>query len=142
MLYDVSDYLSNLFNVHKLRELKDVADSGRVREHVGKEKKEENHKKTPKERQTDIKKVREVVTNIIQHSDIVMAVGKYFGATNIKETLKVIKSEGLEDEVAEEFGIDFYMIRVIFDRGIVKESWINLMHGEFQKDIKEETYVE
>ena len=70
-----------------------------------------------------------------------MSVGKYFGAINIQEVLSVIVSEGLEDEVAEEYGIDFYMICVIFERGIIKQSWINLIHGEFQKDVKEETYV-
>ncbi len=106
-------------------EIKEIVDSGKTKDSV---------KKTPNSvsdnpKHKDIEIVREVIITIIENSDVLMLVGKSLGATNISQSLDVLQKKNLTREIEIEFGVKFEIIKYLFLKGVIKQEWINLLHG-------------
>jgi hypothetical protein len=114
-------------NVDFLRnEMKEIVETGKTKESLTK------NNTTPdsqKPSETEIEKVREVVVTIIEHSDIIMLSAKFYGAKNIKEALEIIENENMTQDIEDEFGVKYDVIKYMFIMGIIKQEWVNLLHG-------------
>lgn len=114
-------------NVDYIRnEMKERAETGKT--------KDSNNKpfegvKIEKPSENEIEKVREVIITIIEHSDIIMSSAKYYGAKNIKEALEVIENEEMTQDIEKEFGVKYDIIKYMFLTGVIKQEWVNLLHG-------------
>jgi hypothetical protein len=114
-------------NVDFLRnEMKEIVETGKTKESLPK-----NNIITDSQKptETEIEKVREVVITIIEHSDIIMLSAKFYGAKNIKEALEIIENENMTQDIEDEFGVKYDVIKYMFIMGIIKQEWINLLHG-------------
>lgn len=114
-------------NVDFLRnEMKEIVETGKTKESLPKN---VNTNDIKKPTENEIEKVREVIITIIEHSDIIMLSAKFYGAKNIKEALEVIESEDMTQDIEDEFGVKYDVIRYMFIMGIIKQEWVNLLHG-------------
>lgn len=114
-------------NVDFLRnEMKEIVETGKTKESLSK-----NNTITDSQKptETEIEKVREVVITIIEHSDIIMLSAKFYGAKNIKEALEIIENENMTQDIEDEFGVKYDVIKYMFIMGIIKQEWVNLLHG-------------
>lgn len=114
-------------NVDFLRnEMKEIVDTGKTKESLPK-----NNTITDSQKptETEIEKVREVVITIIEHSDIIMISAKFYGARNIKDALEIIENENMTQDIEDEFGVKYDVIKYMFIMGIIKQEWVNLLHG-------------
>jgi hypothetical protein len=114
-------------NVDFLRnEMKEIVETGKTKESSPK-----NNTITDSQKptETEIEKVREVVITIIEHSDIIMLSAKFYGAKNIKEALEIIENENMTQDIEDEFGVKYDVIKYMFIMGIIKQEWVNLLHG-------------
>lgn len=114
-------------NVDFLRnEMKEIVETGKTKENLPK-----NNTITDSQKptETEIEKVREVVITIIEHSDIIMLSAKFYGAKNIKEALEIIENENMTQDIEDEFGVKYDVIKYMFIMGIIKQEWVNLLHG-------------
>jgi hypothetical protein len=114
-------------NVDFLRnEMKEIVETGKTKESLPK-----NNTITDSQKptETEIQKVREVVITIIEHSDIIMLSAKFYGAKNIKEALEIIENENMTQDIEDEFGVKYDVIKYMFIMGIIKQEWVNLLHG-------------
>tara|TARA_B110000902_G_scaffold66380_1_gene78833 strand:- start:1494 stop:3773 length:2280 start_codon:yes stop_codon:yes gene_type:complete len=91
---------------------------------------------TNKRKQSDLKpmevknlqKVREMLTTIYEHSDILMRSAKTLGATNIRQAFKMFESKNWQSIIGSEFGVDFNVIKYLFESGRINENWVNILH--------------
>ena len=91
---------------------------------------------TNKRKQSDLKpmevknlqKVREMLTTIYEHSDILMRSAKTLGATNIRQAFKMFESKNWQSIISSEFGVDFNVIKYLFESGRINENWVNILH--------------
>lgn len=114
-------------NIDFLRnEMKEIVDTGKTKESLPK-----NNTITDSQKptETEIEKVREVVITIIEHSDIIMLSAKFYGARNIKDALEIIENENMTQDIEDEFGVKYDVIKYMFIMGIIKQEWVNLLHG-------------
>ena len=114
-------------NVDFLRnEMKEIVETGKTKESSPK-----NNTITDSQKptETEIEKVREVVITIIEHSDIIMLSAKFYGAKNIKDALEIIENENMTQDIEDEFGVKYDVIKYMFIMGIIKQEWVNLLHG-------------
>jgi hypothetical protein len=114
-------------NVDFLRNnMKEIVETGKTKESLPK-----NNTITDSQKptETEIQKVREVVITIIEHSDIIMLSAKFYGAKNIKEALEIIENENMTQDIEDEFGVKYDVIKYMFIMGIIKQEWVNLLHG-------------
>jgi hypothetical protein len=106
--------------------MKEIVETGKTKESLPK-----NNTITDSQKptETEIQKVREVVITIIEHSDIIMLSAKFYGAKNIKEALEIIENENMTQDIEDEFGVKYDVIKYMFIMGIIKQEWVNLLHG-------------
>jgi hypothetical protein len=114
-------------NVDYLRnEMKERAETGKTKDSNSKS---SEGIKVEKPSNDDIEKVREVIITIYEHSDIIMHSAKYYGAKNIKDALNVIENEKMTQDIEKEFGVKYDVIKYMFLTGVIKQEWVNLLHG-------------
>ena len=114
-------------NVDYLRnEMKDKTEMGKTKETKPNS---SNIPKNEKPSNNDIEKVREVIVSIIEHSDIIMLAAKNKGAKNIIEAMEVFEQNGWTSILEDEFGVKYEVIKYLFNKGVIKGEWINLLHG-------------
>lgn len=114
-------------NVDYLRnEIKESAEIGKTKDFNNKP---ADGIKVEKPSDNEIKKVREMIITIIEHSDIIMNSAKYFGAKNIREALDVIETEEMIQDIEKEFGVKYDVLKYVFLMGVIKQEWVNLLHG-------------
>ena len=88
-----------------------------------------NIPKNKKPSDNDIEKVREVIISIIEHSDVIMLAAKSKGAKNIIEAIEIFEQNGWTSILEDEFSVKYEVIKYLFTMGVIKEKWINLIHG-------------
>jgi hypothetical protein len=114
-------------NIDFLRnEIKERAETGKTKDNLI-----NNNEKNKLEKPTknEIEKVREVIITIIEHSDIIMFSAKYYGAKNVKDALNIIEIEQMTQDIEKEFGVKYEIIKYMILNGVIKQEWINLLHG-------------
>jgi hypothetical protein len=115
-------------NVDYLRnEMKNVTDTGKT--HESSIDQQKSSKTSPKVKDVDLEKVREVIVTIIEHSDLFVYAGKNKGATNIREALKVFEEEEWQSIVEETFNVKFEVVKYLFINDIIKTEWVDLLHS-------------
>jgi hypothetical protein len=112
------DYIKN--------ESRKIAQTGKTKESVPSKKRKQSDLK-PKELK-DLQKVREMLTTIYEHSDILMRSAKTLGATNIRQAFKMFESKNWQSIIGSEFGVDFNIIKYLFESGRINENWVNILH--------------
>ena len=88
-----------------------------------------NNSKNETPNDSDIKKVREVIVSIIEHSDIIMMAAKNKGAKNIVEAIEIFERNEWTFILENEFGVKYEVIKYLFTEGVIKNEWIDLLHG-------------
>jgi hypothetical protein len=68
-------------------------------------------------------KAREMITTIIENMDIII-----YGTdqTNVQKALESVEAQGLESAVTDRFGVDYDLIKFVFDTGIIKQDWVDM----------------
>lgn len=97
--------------------------SGKTRE---KQKKQKNGEKRDLSSQREIAKAREVVTTILENLDVII-----FGTdqTVLAKAMDVIyNDQEMRSCVEEEFGVPVETIGFLFQQGIIKQEWAELMY--------------
>jgi hypothetical protein len=112
------DYIKNQY--------REIAHTGKTKETTSANKRKQSDLK-PKELK-DLKKVREMLTTIYEHSDILMRSAKTLGATNIRQAFKMFESKNWQSIIGSEFGVDFDIIKYLFESGRINENWVNIIH--------------
>jgi hypothetical protein len=112
------DYIKN--------ELREIAKTGKTKESTTPPKRKQSDLK-PQELK-NIQKVREMMTTIYEHSDILMRSAKTLGATNIRQAFKMFESKNWQSIIGSEFGVDFNVIKYLFESGRINENWVNILH--------------
>jgi hypothetical protein len=102
------------------------AKTGKTKESLPPKKRKQSDLK-PKELQ-DLQKVREMLTTIYEHSDILMRSAKTLGATNIREAFRIFEMKNWQSIIGSEFGVDFDIIKYLFESGRINENWVNILH--------------
>jgi hypothetical protein len=83
--------------------------------------------KTPQQLK-DWQKVREMLTTIYEHSDILIRSSKPYGATNIKEAFKVFEENQWQSIITSEFNVSYEIIKHLFETGRINENYVNILH--------------
>jgi hypothetical protein len=91
--------------------------------------KNNTNSKIEKPSDNEIEKVREVVITIIENSDVIMLAAKNKGAKNIVEALEVFENNKWTSIIEEEFGVKYEVVKYLFVMGVIKQEWVNLLHG-------------
>jgi len=112
------DYIKN--------ESREIAKTGKTKESIPSNKRKQSDLK-PKELK-DLQKVREMLTTIYEHSDILMRSAKTLGATNIRQAFQMFESKNWQSIIGSEFGVDFTIIKYLFESGRINENWVNILH--------------
>lgn len=76
--------------------------------------------------ETELAKAREVITTILENIDIII-----LGTNNtiLVEAMNTIKSDvEMRSCVQEEFGVSAETIGYLFEKGIIKQEWVELLH--------------
>jgi len=107
-------------------EIQERAEMGKTKESNPKN---NTNPKTEKPSYNDIEKVREVVITIIENSDVIMLAAKNKGAKNIIEALQVFEKNNWTSIIEEEFGVNYDVVKYLFTMGVIKQDWVNLLHG-------------
>lgn len=105
---------------------KESAKMGKTKESI-KHKKGGIKSKTPQQLK-DWQKVREMLTTIYEHSDILIRSSKPFGATNIKEAFAVFEMKKWQSIIESEFGVNYQIIKHLFETGRINENYVNILH--------------
>ena len=105
---------------------KEVAPTGKTKE--SKEKQSNSIKQKTPQQLKDWQKVREMLTTIYEHSDILIRSSKPFGATNIKEAFGVFEMKKWQPIIASEFGVSYDIIKHLFETGRINENYVNILH--------------
>jgi hypothetical protein len=108
-------------------QIREVAHMGKVKDTV---KSETTSPKTPTSKElNDLKKVTEMVVSIYEHSDILLNVGKSFGAKNIRQCFRFFERKRWQSIITDEFGLDYDVIKYLFFSGCINENWVNILHS-------------
>jgi len=86
---------------------------------------------TPGQRQDnasakEVAKAREVITTIIENLDVII-----FGTNNsiLVDAMNTIKEDAdMRDCVQEEFGVEVEVISYLFEKDIIQQDWVELLH--------------
>jgi stalled ribosome rescue protein Dom34 len=71
-----------------------------------------------------IAQAREVITTIVENLDIIV---KGTGTHNINQAFKIVeKTPEHQQAIAEEFGVDFDLIKELFDHGVINVDLVEL----------------
>jgi stalled ribosome rescue protein Dom34 len=71
-----------------------------------------------------IAQAREVITTIVENLDIIV---KGTGTHNINQAFKIVdKAPEHQQAIAEEFGVDFDLIKELFDHGVINVDLVEL----------------
>jgi hypothetical protein len=73
----------------------------------------------------DMAAVKEMITTIIENADIIV---KGTNQTIIREALVTIEEWNAESTIKEEFGVEYSIIKYLFEENIIKQEWINILH--------------
>lgn len=73
----------------------------------------------------DMEAVKEMITTIIENADIIV---KGTNQTIIREALVTIEEWNAESTIKEEFGVEYSIIKYLFEENIIKQEWINILH--------------
>jgi hypothetical protein len=84
---------------------------------------------TEKPNDKEINKVREVIISIIEHSDIIMLAAKNQGGKNIIEALAIIEKNNWTSIIEKEFEVRYDVIKYVFTMGVIKNEWVDILHG-------------
>jgi hypothetical protein len=57
-----------------------------------------------------------------------MRSAKTLGATNIRQAFKMFESKNWQSIIGSEFGVDFNVIKYLFESGRINENWVNILH--------------
>ena len=68
-------------------------------------------------------KVREMITTIVENMDILIY---GTGETNVQSAIAAIEENNLQGPVEERFGVEYDVIKFVFDTGIVKQDWVDI----------------
>ena len=68
-------------------------------------------------------RVRDMITTIVENMDIIIY---GTGEENVADALNTIEKQGYQSAVEDRFGVDYEMIRFVFDTGIIKQDWIDI----------------
>lgn len=126
MSMEVATALANGDRDYIKNELREIAKMGKTKESTPSPKRKQSDLK-PKELK-DIQKVREMLTTIYEHSDILMRSAKTLGATNIRQAFVMFEMKNWQSIIGKEFGVDFDVIKYLFESGIINENWVNILH--------------
>jgi hypothetical protein len=107
-------------------EMQELADMGKTKDSKPKN---ITSPKIEKPSDSEIEKVREVVITIIENSDVIMLAAKNKGAKNIIEALQVFENNKWTSIIEEEFGVKYDVVKYLFIMGVIKQEWVNLLHG-------------
>jgi hypothetical protein len=114
-------------NINYVRNAKkEVALTGKTKE--SKEKQSNGIKQKTPQQLKDWQKVREMMTTIYEHSDILIRSSKPFGATNIKEAFGVFEMKKWQPIITSEFGVSYDIIKHLFESGRINENYVNILH--------------
>jgi hypothetical protein len=76
----------------------------------------------------EIAKAREVIATIVENMDVII-LGS--GCSTLDDALSTVaKDEEMQACVAEEFGVPFDVVQLMFDRGVIKQEWIEVMYDD------------
>lgn len=79
--------------------------------------------------QTQLQKVKEMLSAIYEHSDVLLYSAKDKGASNIRTAFSIFEKLQWEELISNEFGVDYEIIKYLFEEGYINEDWVNLLHG-------------
>jgi hypothetical protein len=113
------DYIKNI--------RKDSAPMGKTKE--TKEKQSSGIKSKTPQQLKDWNKVREMLTTIYEHSDILIRSARPFGAKTIADAFKVFESKKWQGIITSEFGVNYDIIKHLFMTGRINENWVNILHS-------------
>lgn len=100
---------------------KEITQSGKTREPQPKN----SRPLTPNVTNSNIELVKEMITTIIENTDIIIS-GTNQG--NIKKALNQVEEWGEEDYIAGQFGLDYGIIKYLFEENIIKQEWVNILY--------------
>lgn len=106
---------------------KDSTPMGKTKE--TKEKQSSGIKSKTPQQLKDWNKVREMLTTIYEHSDILIRSARPFGAKTIADAFKVFESNNWQDIITKEFGVNYDIIKHLFMTGRINENWVNILHS-------------
>jgi hypothetical protein len=115
-----TDYIKNV--------IREAARTGKTFEKISTKSKNKDKASSDVSELKKLEKVRQVLTTIYENSDILMRTGKYLGANNIRESFKVFEFKGWQSMIGEEFGLDYDVIKYLFESGRINENWVNILH--------------
>ena len=118
---DMLDALANGDINYLKNSQKETTQSGKTRE----PKPRNNKPLTPNITNSNIELVKEMITTIIENADIIIS---GTNQCNIKEALKQIEEWGEENTIQQEFGLDYEIIKYLFEGNIIKQEWINILY--------------
>jgi hypothetical protein len=100
------------------------AESGKTREKQ--QKKKSGGEKRDLSTQRELAKAREVVTTILENLDIIIYGTDQTVLVDAMESIS--KNQEMRDCVEEEFGVPVETIGFLFQQGIIKQDWVELMY--------------
>tara|TARA_R110001632_G_C11344590_1_gene417773 strand:+ start:1146 stop:2384 length:1239 start_codon:yes stop_codon:yes gene_type:complete len=100
---------------------KEITQSGKTREPQPKN----SRPLTPHITNSNIELVKEMITTIIENTDIIIS---GTNQCNIKKALNQVEEWGEEDYIAGQFGLDYGIIKYIFEENIIKQEWVNILY--------------
>lgn len=118
---DMLDALANGDINYLKNSQKETTQSGKTRE----PKPRNNKPLTPNITHNNIELVKEMITTIIENTDIIIS---GTNQCNIKKALNQIEEWGEENTIQQEFGLDYEIIKYIFEENIIKQEWVNILY--------------
>ena len=75
-----------------------------------------------------MRKARERITAIVENIDVIRDGS---GCLLLQEALEVIKDDpDTQESIAEEFGVRWETVQRLFDQGIIKRQWLELIYDK------------
>ena len=99
-----------------------VMKSAKGKTYADKMKKEPNNKRDLSQEKM-MAKVREMITTIVENMDIII---HGTGEKNLRNALAAVESKGYESEISDLFGVDYELIKFVFDTEIIKQDWVDI----------------
>lgn len=118
---DMLDALANGDINYLKNSQKETTQSGKTRE----PKPRSNKPLTPNITHNNIELVKEMITTIIDNTDIIIS---GTNQCNITKALNQIEEWGEENTIQQEFGLDYEIIKYIFEENIIKQEWVNILY--------------
>jgi hypothetical protein len=76
-----------------------------------------------------LQKVREMLVTIYENSDILLKSAKQLGAKNMLDSFRVFEEQGWEGYITKEFGLDYSIIKWLFETNKVNSTWVDFSHN-------------